>query len=169
MCARRLWGGAGAQPQRASIDTSGGESAAATPQVRRCTVRVSVVRCVDIVTCAPCRCPPGDLAAASARDGPVGIGNWELREWQAGVGLLAVLLSMARSQGDVNMMQQVEQPSGEQRGPQMNAQLCDAIPVVLLQPLTSEARCSAPLYSGPIRQIVAQGVAASSRASASWS
>ena len=35
---------------------------------------------MDIVTCAPSRCPPGDLAAASARDGPVGIGigDWEL-------------------------------------------------------------------------------------------
>ena len=84
-------------------------------------------------------------------------GAWAARrEWQAA---LALLVDMARLQGQVDVMEQAGRRSGEARAPAMHAQLREAIPVVVLQPLTSEARWSVPEYHGPMQLVVAQEAA----------
>jgi hypothetical protein len=76
-------------------------------------------------------------------------------EAEAGWVLVALLLTMARLQSDVNMVEEMEQRRVEQWAP-LNAPWGNSIPVVLLQPLTSEAR-SAPVYDGPMERLDAYG------------
>ena len=63
---------------------------------------------------------------------------------------------MARLASDVDMVEEVELRRVEQWGRTApNAQQGDSFQVVLLEPLTSEARRSAPLYDGPMERLSA--------------
>ena len=66
----------------------------------------------------------------------------------------ALVLMTARLQSDVNMVEEMELRRLEEWAcAPPNAQLGNSMPVVLLEPLTSEARSSLPVYDGPMERI----------------